>query len=145
MLPAVMRVNPALFLPLMAEYAAPTWAILISGFFMLLSVSLSMYLIFQHLSAYNNPEVCFGTPPCYQYSVRFVMSANNIHFVFVFFQEQKFVLGVILMVPCYAVESVISPKQLLFFFVGLGLFRYFSCVFDDLCFSSATVCFIGKS
>jgi phosphatidylserine synthase len=110
-----MRVNPALFLPLMAEYAAPTWAILISGFFMLLSVSLSMYLIFQHLSAYNNPE------------------------------EQKFVLGVILMVPCYAVESVISPKQLLFFFVGLGLFRYFSCVFDDLCFSSATVCFIGKS
>jgi hypothetical protein len=77
--------------------------------------------------------------------LRFVMSANNIHFVFVFFQEQKFVLGVILMVPCYAVESVISPKQLLFFFVGLGLFRYFSCVFDDLCFSSATVCFIGKS
>uniref|UniRef100_A0A0E0CPL6 Uncharacterized protein n=1 Tax=Oryza meridionalis TaxID=40149 RepID=A0A0E0CPL6_9ORYZ len=77
-LPAVMRVNPALFLPLMAEYAAPTWAILISGFFMLLSVSLSMYLIFQHLSAYNNPE------------------------------EQKFVLGVILMVPCYAVESYVS-------------------------------------
>uniref|UniRef100_A0A0E0NJ10 Uncharacterized protein n=1 Tax=Oryza rufipogon TaxID=4529 RepID=A0A0E0NJ10_ORYRU len=73
-----MRVNPALFLPLMAEYAAPTWAILISGFFMLLSVSLSMYLIFQHLSAYNNPE------------------------------EQKFVLGVILMVPCYAVESYVS-------------------------------------
>lgn len=78
MLPAVMRVNPVLFLPLMAEYAAPTWAILISGFFMLLSVSLSMYLIFQHLSAYNNPE------------------------------EQKFVLGVILMVPCYAVESYVS-------------------------------------
>jgi hypothetical protein len=40
--------------------------------------------------------------------LRFVMSANNIHFVFVFFQEQKFVLGVILMVPCYAVESYVS-------------------------------------
>ncbi|KAL6911810.1 hypothetical protein ACP4OV_000615 [Aristida adscensionis] len=73
-----MRVNLGLLVPLMAKYAAPTWAILISGFFMLLSVSLSMYLIFEHLSAYNNPE------------------------------EQKFVLGVILMVPCYAVESYVS-------------------------------------
>jgi hypothetical protein len=26
-------------------------------------------------------------------------------------QEQKFVLGVILMVPCYAIESVISPND----------------------------------
>jgi hypothetical protein len=43
---------------------------------MLLALSLSTYLIFEHLSAYNNPE------------------------------EQKFVLGVILMVPCYAIESV---------------------------------------
>ncbi|KAL5207914.1 hypothetical protein ABZP36_032349 [Zizania latifolia] len=73
-----MRVNSALLLPLMAKYTAPTWAILISGFFMLLSVSFSTYLIFQHLSAYNNPE------------------------------EQKFVLGVILMVPCYAAESYVS-------------------------------------
>jgi hypothetical protein len=31
---------------------------------MLLSVSLSMYLIFEHLSAYNNPEVCFTTTLC---------------------------------------------------------------------------------
>ncbi|KAL6633803.1 hypothetical protein ACP70R_026474 [Stipagrostis hirtigluma subsp. patula] len=73
-----MRVNLGLLVPLMDKYAAPTWAILISGFFMLLSVSLSMYLIFEHLSAYNNPE------------------------------EQKFVLGVILMVPCYAIESYVS-------------------------------------
>ncbi|CAN6253838.1 unnamed protein product [Urochloa humidicola] len=62
----------------MDQYAAPTWAILISGFLMLFSVSLSMYLIFEHLSAYNNPE------------------------------EQKFVLGVVLMVPCYAIESYVS-------------------------------------
>ncbi|GJN21809.1 hypothetical protein PR202_gb09325 [Eleusine coracana subsp. coracana] len=75
---ASMRVNLGLLLPLVANYAAPTWAILISGFFMLLSVSLSMYLIFEHLSAYNNPE------------------------------EQKFILGVILMVPCYAIESYVS-------------------------------------
>nr|CAD1844718.1 unnamed protein product [Ananas comosus var. bracteatus] len=37
-----------------------------------------MYLIFEHLSAYKNPE------------------------------EQKFLLGVILMVPCYAIESYVS-------------------------------------
>ncbi|CAN6239632.1 unnamed protein product [Urochloa humidicola] len=73
-----MRVNLGLLLPLVETYAAPTWAILISGFFMLFSVSLSMYLIIEHLSAYNNPE------------------------------EQKFVLGVILMVPCYAIESYVS-------------------------------------
>jgi len=63
-LSASMRVNLGLLLPLADKYAAPTWAILISGFFMLLSVSLSMYLIFEHLSAYNNPEVYFTTTPC---------------------------------------------------------------------------------
>ncbi|KAK3158697.1 hypothetical protein QOZ80_2AG0140430 [Eleusine coracana subsp. coracana] len=73
-----MRVNLWFLLPLTADYAAPTWAILISGFFMLVSVSFSTYLIFEHLSAFNNPE------------------------------EQKFILGVILMVPCYAIESYIS-------------------------------------
>ena len=111
-----MRVNLGLLLPLMDKYAAPTWAILISGFFMLLSVSLSMYLIFEHLSAYNNPEVCFTTTTC---SIMwpfllFVNKWSNIHLVmFALLQEQKFVLGVILMVPCYAIESVISLKQLL--------------------------------
>jgi ABC-type dipeptide/oligopeptide/nickel transport system permease subunit len=58
-----MRVSLGLLLPFTADYVAPTWAILISGFFMLLSVSLSMYLIFEHLSAYNNPEVRFVTMP----------------------------------------------------------------------------------
>uniref|UniRef100_A0A0D9W880 Protein LAZ1 n=1 Tax=Leersia perrieri TaxID=77586 RepID=A0A0D9W880_9ORYZ len=70
-----MRINFRLFEPLLAEYTTPTWATLVAGFFVLLSLSLSIYLIFDHLSAYNNPE------------------------------EQKFVLGVILMVPCYAIES----------------------------------------
>ncbi|ONM15008.1 Protein LAZ1 [Zea mays] len=73
-----MRLNVGLLVPLMAQYSAPTWATLVAGFFMLLALSLSTYLIFEHLSAYNNPE------------------------------EQKFVLGVILMVPCYAIESCIS-------------------------------------
>jgi len=73
---ATMRVNFGHLVAVMAQYSAPTWATLVAGLFMLLALSLSTYLIFEHLSAYNNPE------------------------------EQKFVLGVILMVPCYAIESV---------------------------------------
>lgn len=60
------------------SYTAPTWASLIAGAFVLITLSLSMYLVFEHLSAYKNPE------------------------------EQKFLIGVILMVPCYAVESFVS-------------------------------------
>ncbi|KAM3388803.1 hypothetical protein ACQJBY_011128 [Aegilops geniculata] len=73
-----MRVKLELLMPLMVQYKTPAWATLVAGFFVLLALSLSMYLIFEHLSAYNNPE------------------------------EQKFVLGVILMVPCYAIESYVS-------------------------------------
>jgi len=56
-LSVTMRVNIGLLVPLMAQYSAPIWATLVAGFFMLLALSLSMYLIFEHLSAYNNPEV----------------------------------------------------------------------------------------
>ncbi|GLJ44296.1 hypothetical protein SUGI_0927070 [Cryptomeria japonica] len=55
-----------------------TWAIIVAGTFVLIAVCLSMFLIFEHLTAYKNPE------------------------------EQKFLIGVILMVPCYAVESFVS-------------------------------------
>ncbi|XP_061355723.1 protein LAZ1 isoform X1 [Gastrolobium bilobum] len=56
----------------------PAWATIISSAFLLLTLTLSMYLLFEHLSAYKNPE------------------------------EQKFLIGVILMVPCYSIESLIS-------------------------------------
>ncbi|KAL4303225.1 hypothetical protein GQ457_10G023580 [Hibiscus cannabinus] len=59
-------------------YSPPVWATLIAGVFVVISLSLSMYLIFEHLSSYKNPE------------------------------EQKFLIGVVLMVPCYAVESFVS-------------------------------------
>lgn len=55
-----------------------TWAIIVAGTFVLIALSLSLFLLFEHLLAYKNPE------------------------------EQKFLIGVILMVPCYAVESFIS-------------------------------------
>ncbi|VFQ83263.1 unnamed protein product [Cuscuta campestris] len=54
----------------------PVWATLVGGFFLVLSLTLSTFLIFEHLSAYKKPE------------------------------EQKFLIGVLLMVPCYAVESL---------------------------------------
>lgn len=57
-------------------YTAPTWATVVAGAFVLVTLALSIYLLFEHLAAYKNPE------------------------------EQKFLIGVILMVPCYAVESV---------------------------------------
>ncbi|CAI9090402.1 OLC1v1025165C1 [Oldenlandia corymbosa var. corymbosa] len=60
------------------EYSPPTWATIIGGVFVVVSLILSVYLLFEHLSAYKHPE------------------------------EQKFLIGVILMVPCYAVESFIS-------------------------------------
>lgn len=58
----------------------PTWATVIAAAFLLTTLTLSMYLLFEHLSAYKNPE------------------------------EQKFLIGVILMVPCYSIESV-SPHS----------------------------------
>ncbi|XP_020576557.1 protein LAZ1-like isoform X1 [Phalaenopsis equestris] len=62
----------------LSGYSTPAWAAAIAGVFVITSVSLSMFLLFHHLSACKNPE------------------------------EQKFLVGVILMVPCYAVESYVS-------------------------------------
>lgn len=61
-----------------SEYTAPTWAVLIAGACVILTLCLSLYLLFEHLSAYKNPE------------------------------EQKFLIGVILMVPFFSVESFVS-------------------------------------
>ncbi|KAG6761918.1 hypothetical protein POTOM_035159 [Populus tomentosa] len=60
------------------KFSIPLWDTLIAGAFVLVTLSSSFYLLFEHLSAYRNPE------------------------------EQKFLIGVILMVPCYAVESFVS-------------------------------------
>ncbi|KAK4273930.1 hypothetical protein QN277_017230 [Acacia crassicarpa] len=55
-----------------------SWVIFSSSIFVLVALVLSTYLIFEHLSAYNQPE------------------------------EQKFLIGLILMVPVYALESFLS-------------------------------------
>lgn len=55
-----------------------SWPILSAGIFVLVSVVLSLFLTFEHLLVYYQPE------------------------------EQKFLIGVILMVPVYAVESFLS-------------------------------------
>lgn len=64
-----------------SEYTVPIWAVAIAGTSVILTVCLSLYLLFEHLSAYKNPE------------------------------EQKFLIGVILMVPCYSIESFVSFMQ----------------------------------
>ncbi|KAL6217939.1 hypothetical protein ACLB2K_011156 [Fragaria x ananassa] len=73
-----MKITPFFYLTTRLAYTAPTWATLTCGVFVLMTLTLSIYLLFEHLSAYKNPE------------------------------EQKFLIGVILMVPCYAVESLVS-------------------------------------
>lgn len=55
-----------------------SWPIFSASIFVLVALVLSMYLIFEHLAAYNQPE------------------------------EQKFLIGLILMVPVYALESFLS-------------------------------------
>ncbi|EPS65100.1 hypothetical protein M569_09679, partial [Genlisea aurea] len=53
-------------------------AVTSAGFFVVVALVLSLYLVFEHLASYNQPE------------------------------EQKFLIGLILMVPVYAVESFLS-------------------------------------
>ncbi|XP_024374814.1 protein LAZ1 isoform X2 [Physcomitrium patens] len=60
------------------EGSAHDWAILVAGVFVLFSLSLSTFLLFEHLSTYNDPE------------------------------EQKWIIGIIFMVPVYGVTSFIS-------------------------------------
>ncbi|XP_059454244.1 protein LAZ1 homolog 1 [Corylus avellana] len=55
-----------------------SWPIFSASIFVAVALVLSMYLIFEHLAAYNQPE------------------------------EQKFLIGLILMVPVYALESFLS-------------------------------------
>lgn len=40
-------------------YSTPIWAVLIAGTFVVVTLTLSIYLMFEHLSAYKNPEVQF--------------------------------------------------------------------------------------
>ncbi|XP_065000911.1 protein LAZ1-like isoform X4 [Musa acuminata AAA Group] len=72
-----MKITEKLFQSLLS-YSPPIWATAVGGVSVVVTLFLSMFLLFQHLSAYKNPE------------------------------EQKFLIGVILMVPCYAIESYVS-------------------------------------
>ncbi|XP_024391380.1 protein LAZ1 [Physcomitrium patens] len=61
-----------------SEASIHGWAVLIAGVFVLFSLSLSSFLLFDHLSAYNDPE------------------------------EQKWIIGIIFMVPVYGITAFIS-------------------------------------
>lgn len=62
----------------LSSSAGSASAVVIAGIFVLIALALSTFLIFEHLSWYNNPE------------------------------EQKWIIGVVLIVPLYAVESYVS-------------------------------------
>jgi hypothetical protein len=60
----------------MGDFSMYTWALIIAGTFTLFALCLSSHLLRSHLSSYNNPN------------------------------EQKWLIGIILMVPVYSVTSV---------------------------------------
>ncbi|KAF8083094.1 hypothetical protein N665_0792s0022 [Sinapis alba] len=93
-------------------YSAPAWASLMAGAFLILTLSLSMYLVFDHLSTYKNPE------------------------------EQMFLIGVILMVPCYSIESfasLVNPS----ISVDCGILRDCYESFAMYCFGRYLVACLG--
>ncbi|KAG5248177.1 transmembrane protein [Salix suchowensis] len=97
---------------LLIRFSTPLWCTLISAAFVLITLSSSFYLLFEHLSAYKNPE------------------------------EQKFLIGVILMVPCYAVESfasLLDPS----ISVDIGILRDCYESFAMYCFGRYLVACIG--
>ncbi|XP_071715430.1 protein LAZ1-like isoform X1 [Rutidosis leptorrhynchoides] len=92
--------------------STPTWPYLVAGVFVFISLTLSIYLLFEHLSAYKNPE------------------------------EQKFLFGIILMAPCYAVESFVSllnPS----ISVDIGILRDCYEAFAMYCFGRYLVACLG--
>ncbi|XP_021756637.1 protein LAZ1 homolog 2-like [Chenopodium quinoa] len=74
-------------------------AIITAGFFALLASLLSIVLILQHLRAYNNPAVDSSPVPYFFDAIICVIFA---------LLEQKWVVAMLLIVPIYATESIIS-------------------------------------
>lgn len=66
--PQLMNILGYLNISFQLAYSPPLWAALIASVFVIISLTLSMYLLFEHLSAYKNPEVlllqCFILKCC---------------------------------------------------------------------------------
>ena len=97
---------------ILSSYSPPSWATTIAGVFVVISLSLCMRLLLQHLSAYKNPEVCSSSLSSFYWFVLdvglcFFLMRNSLFVLCMKLQEQKFLIGVILMVPFYAIESVL--------------------------------------
>lgn len=104
-----MKITEKLFQSLLS-YSPPIWATAVGGVSVVVTLFLSMFLLFQHLSAYKNPEVArlLLFLLLFNMCLEYLLSCNLIVVWPTFLQEQKFLIGVILMVPCYAIESVRS-------------------------------------
>lgn len=69
-----------------SSYSPPIWAALVAGFFVMVTVTLSAYLLFEHLSAYKNPEVGLIIRCVFGFMRRFSMC---FYFVMIFFCRSK--------------------------------------------------------
>ncbi|URE26218.1 hypothetical protein MUK42_07147 [Musa troglodytarum] len=107
-----MRVMTGFLSLVHSNFSPLAWATVVAGFFVLVALSFSAFLVFEHLSAYKNPE------------------------------EQKFLIGVILMVPCYSIESyasLVNPSLS----VDCGILRDCYEAFAMYCFGRYFVACLG--
>jgi len=128
----------------------PSWPILSAGTSVTVALVLSLFLTFEHLCAYHQPEVLFfPTLVWFKEFIRvwvaFILEfwlfrpVIFSHFTFWFniyfciLQEQEFMIGLILMVPVYAVQSVSrQAAQLLLFFIPTFLHKKLPLCFLNL-------------
>lgn len=72
-------------------YMLPSWPILSAGIFVMVAVVFSLFLIFEHLSVYNQPEVFILLP--YHIFLLPTSYSSNIQLLFSFFYNKKSVVG----------------------------------------------------
>jgi hypothetical protein len=119
-----------------SEVSVYDWAVMVAGIFMIFSLALSTFLLFDHLSTYNDPEVmkqnknhkpgpvsylclllllCLFSGCLLEFSLLVGVVTKrkatgdvcvNLCVFLVPSQEQKWLIGVIFMVPVYVVTSV---------------------------------------
>ncbi|KAL7204717.1 hypothetical protein ACSBR2_017762 [Camellia fascicularis] len=52
----ITKINYLNLVEVALSYSTPSWATLVAGTFVVVTLTLSIYLLFEHLSAYKNTE-----------------------------------------------------------------------------------------
>lgn len=79
-----MRVMAGFLSLVQSNFSPSAWATIIAGFFVLVALSFSAFLVFEHLSAYKNPEV-FLASPLLLASLSSHSASMNFHMSVIFF------------------------------------------------------------